>query len=150
MDFNNGYITILSVMSAVFALHLVLKRDQAAKFQSQRLVREKMSLLELKEEIAHNLAFFDRINDESPFELNRNNNLKSHAVKKYAGDFPLTDDEMVCIENSYRIFNLINSAIESIIDQESPSFQSLTPLIRENRRDVEAALNIIEQALMEF
>ena len=137
-------------MSAVFALHLVLKRDQAAKVKSQRLVWEKMSLLELKEEIAHNLAFFDRINDESPFELNRNSNLKNHAVQKYAGDFPLTNDEMVCIKNSYRIFNLINSAIESIIDQESPSFQALTPIIRENRRDVEEALNIIEQALMEF
>ena len=133
-------------MSAVFALHLVLKRDQAAKVKSQRLVREKMSLLELKEEIAHNLVFFDRINDGSPFELNHNDNLKNHAVQKYTGDFPLTSDEMVCIENAYRIFNLINSAIES----ESPSFQSLTPLIRESRHDVEAALNIIEQALMEF
>ena len=137
-------------MSAVFALHLVLKRDQAVKDKSQRLVREKMSLLELKEEIAHNLVFFDRINDGSPFELNRNDNLKIHAVQKYTGDFPLTGDEMVCIENAYRIFNLINSAIESIIDQESPSFQSLTPLIRENRHDVEEALNVIEQALMEF
>lgn len=137
-------------MTAVFALHLLLKRDQAAKFQSQLLVREKMSLLELQEEITHNLAFFDRINDGSPFELNRNNNLKNHVLQKYAGDFPLTDDEIVCIENSYRIFNLINSTIESIIDQESPSFQSLTPFIRENRRDVQAALNIIEQALMEF
>ena len=150
MDLNNGYITILSVMSAVFALHLVLKRDQVTKFQSQWLFRDKMSLLELKEEISHNLAFFDRINDESPFELNRNNNLKNQAVQKYLGDFPLTDDEIVCIKNSYRIFNLINSAIESTIDQESPSLQSLTPLIRENRRDVEEALNIIEQALMEF
>ena len=146
MDFNNGYITLLSVMSAVFALHLVLKRDQAAKVKSQRLVREKISLLELKEEIGHNLVFFDRINDGGPFELNRNDNLKSHAVQKYAGDFPLTGDEMVCIENAYRIFNLINSAIES----ESPSFQSLTPLIRKNRHDVEEALNIIEQALMDF
>ena len=146
MDFNNGYITILSFMTAVFALHLLLKRDQAAKFKSQLLVREKMSLLELKEEIAHNLAFFGRINDGSPFELNRNNNLKNHVVQKYGAIFPLTDDEMVCIENAYRIFNLINSAIES----ESPSFQSLTPLISENRHDVEEALNIIEQALMEF
>ena len=146
MDFNNGYITLLSVMSAVFALHLVLKRDQAAKVKSQRLVREKISLLELKEEIGHNLVFFDRINDGGPFELNPNDNLKSHAVQKYTGDFPLTGDEMVCIENAYRIFNLINSAIES----ESPSFQSLTPLIRENRHDVEEALNVIEQALMEF
>ena len=133
-------------MSAVFALHLVLKRDQIAKVKSQRLVREKMSLLELKEEIAHNLVFFDRINDGSPFELNHNDNLKNHAVQKYTGDFPLTGDEMVCIENAYRIFNLINSTIES----GSPLFQSLTPLIRENRHDVEEALNIIEQALMEF
>ena len=133
-------------MSAVFALHLVLKRDQFEKIQSQRMVREKMSLLELKEEIVHNLVFFDRINDGGPFELNRNDNLKSHAVQKYTGDFPLTGDEMVCIENAYRIFNLINSTIES----GSPLFQSLTPLIRENRHDVEEALNIIEQALMEF
>ena len=101
MDFNNGYITILSVMSAVFALHLVLKRDQIAKVKSQRLVREKMSLLELKEEIAHNLVFFDRINDGSPFELNHNDNLKNHAVQKYTGDFPLTSDEMVCIEGKW-------------------------------------------------
>ena len=150
MDFYDGHIMILSVISAVFALHLVLKRDQVAKLQSQRLVREKLSLLELKEEIAYNLNFFDRINDESSFEFNRNNNLKNHAVQIYAGDLPLTDDEMIYINNSYRIFDLVNSHIGTVVNQESHLVQSLAPLIRENRCDVEEALNIIEKALMEY
>ena len=143
MDFNSGNISILRIITAVFALHLLLKRNQAARIYNQQVEREKTSLVELKEEIEHNLAFFDRIIDGSLVNLDHKINLKTHVVRKYIGNFPLTDDELVYVENSYRIFNRMNSELESITYQESLSFQSLTPLVKENRREVEAALYIV-------
>ena len=97
-----------------------------------------------------NLMFYDGLISGELVYVVRQNDLKSNVMRKQTTDFPLTDDELVHIENIYRIFNRINFEIERILEQSEPVPNKLFLIVKDSRPEVEVALHNVGQTLKRF
>lgn len=134
---NNALIGFLSVMCAVFALHLILKMEQTKKRQKEQTEREIKSLTDLKAELENNLAL---CNSAATSESGQVDHFKTDRWREYGGDFPLSDGELEQIQKTYKFFEAMNK--EGLASGHFPN-----PTIETEKQGVQDAIHIVNEAL---
>lgn len=140
---DNTLIAFLSVMSAAFALHLVLKRDQTRRRQEAQKRREIAELTGLRNELEINLKLCRRILNSAAPDSEKTCVFKTSHWRKHGGNFPLLREELAQNERAYDFFEAMNSA-------GSASERFSTSALENGMEEIEKSLSIVATALSDL
>ena len=142
---------VFSVMVALFAVHLVLKRGQSEKSHGDQKVRDIETLSDLRDEWEYNLLLCEGM-AQGRAEFSEEVSFKTQIWERYGGEFPLTLEELDRIEKTYEFLMEMQSELEASTSRSSGSLpiDALVPLIGSEKASVAEALQIIDHAIKEL
>ncbi|MFQ5717360.1 MAG: hypothetical protein ACE5GQ_09700 [Nitrospinales bacterium] len=140
---NDTLIAFLSVMSAAFALHLVLKRDQTRRRHEEQRRREIAALTGLKDELETNLQLCRRILNSAAPDAEKTCVFKTSHWREQGGSFPLSREELAQNERAYDFFEAMNGA-------GSASGHFSISALKNGREETEKSLRIVDAALSDL
>ena len=135
---NDALIAFLSAMCSLFALHLVLKRDQITRAQQERVAKDIQSLLQLKLELEGNMELCAQLAKKAGTDTTVC--FQTKIWRKYCGNFPLFYEELDRAERCYESFKEWNDRLRG-------AGKADTVVIKNVDREVESVLRVINDAL---
>ena len=148
---DNSLMGLFSVMAALYALHLVLKRGQSEKQHGDQKDQDIETLSDLREEWEYNLRLCEGI-AQGVAEFREDAHFRTQIWERYGGEFPLTLEELDRIEKTYEFLMEMQGELEASSSKSTGSLpiDALVPLIESDKDSVAEALDIIDHAIKEL